>query len=406
MRSTLRRLTPVAAVTACLVLVATVAPAATTPLTAYQMPFPCGETWTGSTRSGHSPSVNSIDWNRNPDLGAPVVAAAPGVVTTAEATPRGGYGRWIVLDHGNGESSLYAHLASVVVAVGQRVDQGAMIGTLGDSGRVSGSHLHFEEQSGRTVLPAWFAGARYTSGANTSKNCVDVPLAGNFTGDPAAEMAVFRRGRRSSFVVNQSTAAPITVRFGKAFDEPLLGDWNGDGQLDVGVRTPRASRFKLKTSTGVAKVTFGLPSDTPVSGDWDGNGTTEIGVRRASDGTFWPRLADGSSAPIWLGDADDLPVTGDWDGNRTTDLGVFDQATATFTLRTLTPEGMSVLTIVQFGAVGDLPVTGDWDGNGVTDLGVWSPATATFTQGFTPRPVLGRATVGAVRTVRFGNPRR
>ena len=153
-------------------------------------------------------------------------------------------------------------------------------------------------------------------------------------------------------------------------------------------------------------MTFGLPSDTPVSGDWDGNGTTEIGVRRASDGTFWPRLADGSSAPIWLGDADDLPVTGDWDGNRTTDLGVFDQATATFTLRTLTPEGLSVLTIVQFGAVGDLPVTGDWDGNGVTDLGVWSPATATFTQGFTPRPVLGRATVGAVGTVRFGNPRR
>ena len=406
MRSMPCRLTPVAAATACLVLVASAAPAAAPPLTAYQLPFPCGETWTGSTRAGHSPSPSSIDWNRNPDLGAPVVAAAPGVVTTAQVTPKGGYGRWVVIDHGNGESSLYAHLASAVVALGQRVDQGAMIGTVGDSGRVSGAHLHFEEQSGRKVLPAWFAGAPYKSGAHTSRNCVDVPLAGNFTGDPAAEMAVFRRGKRSSFVVNQSAAAPITVRFGKAFDEPLLGDWNGDGQIDVGVRTPRTSTFKLKTPTGVTKVRFGLPSDMPISGDWDGNGTTEIGVRRASDGTFRPRLADGSSAPVWLGDADDLPVTGDWDGNRTTDFGVFDQATATFTLRTLTPEGLSVLQVVQFGAAGDLPVTGDWDGNGVTDLGVWSPATATFTQGFSPRHVLARGVAGTVRTVRFGTPRR
>lgn len=406
MRSTPHRLSPMATAAACLVLVASIAPApaATAPLTPYQMPFPCGETWTGSTRAGHSPSPSSIDWNRNPDLGAPVVAAASGIVTAAQAMSKGGYGRWVVIDHGNGESSLYAHLASVVVALGQRVDQGAMIGTLGDSGRVTGSHLHFEEQGGRKVLPAWFAGAPYTSGAHTSRNCVDVPLAGNFTGDPAAEIAVFRRGKRSSFVVNQSTAAPITVRFGKAFDEPLLGDWNGDGQLDVGVRTPRASTFKLKTPTRVLKVKFGLPSDMPISGDWDGNGTTEVGVRRASDGTFWPRLADGSTAPVWLGDADDLPVTGDWDGNRTTDFGVYDQATATFTLRTVTAEGLSVLHIIQFGAAGDLPVTGDWDGNGVTDLGVWSPATATFTQGFSP--VLARSTVGGSRTVRFGNPRR
>jgi len=402
MRSTPRRLTPVTALAVALVVVATAAPAATAPLTAYQMPFPCGETWTGSTRAGHSPSPNAIDWNRNPDLGAPVVAAAAGTVTTAQATPKGGYGRWVVIDHGNGESSLYAHLASVVVALGQRVDQGAMIGTLGDSGRVTGSHLHFEEQSGRKVLPAWFAGAPYQAGANTSKNCVDVPLAGNFTGDPAAEIAVFRRAKKSSFVINQSTAAPITVTFGKAFDEPLLGDWNGDGQLDVGVRTPRASKFKLKTPTGVVKVKFGLASDMPISGDWDGNGTTEIGIRRSTDGTFWPRYADGTSSPIWLGDTDDLPVTGDWDGNRTTDLGVFDQATATFTLRTLTPEGLSVLNIVQFGAPGDLPVTGDWDGNGTTDLGVWSPATATFTQGFSARPTLGKP---RVRTVRFGEPR-
>ncbi len=391
------------AAAAALVLVATSAPAgAAAPTTAYQMPFPCGETWSGGTRPGHSPSINAVDWNRNPDLGAPVVAAASGVVTTAYAEPRGGYGRWVVIDHGNGESSLYAHLASVVVAVGQRVDQGAMIGTLGDSGNASGSHLHFEEKVGRSVVPAWFAGVQFGSGALTSKNCVDVPLAGNFAGDRVSEVAVFRRGKKSSFVVNLGAAAPLTVRFGKAFDEPLLGDWNGDGQLDVGVRTPKRSMFKLKTPTGIVKVTWGVPSDMPISGDWDGNGTTEIGVRRPAEGTFYPRMADGSSAPIWLGDADDVPVTGDWDGDGTTDLGVFDQATATFTLRTVDAGGLSLLEVVPFGAAGDLPVTGDWNGDGVTDLAVWTPATAVFTQGVARAPMAAR---GVVRQVRWGKPR-
>ena len=389
---------------AALVLVAATAPAgAAAPLTAYQMPFPCGETWSGGTRPGHSPSIHAIDWNRNPDLGAPVVAAASGVVTTAYATSKGGYGRWVVIDHGNGETTVYAHLASVVVAVGQRVDQGAMIGTLGDSGNASGAHLHFEEKSGRSVVPAWFNGSQYRDGAQTSRNCVDVPLAGNFAGDRVSEIAVFRRSRRSSFVVNVGGAVPLTVQFGKAFDEPLLGDWNGDGQLDVGVRTPRKSMFKLRTPAGIVKLRWGVPSDMPVSGDWDGNGTTEVGVRRPGEGTFYPRTPDGTSSPIWLGDADDLPVTGDWDGNGATDLGVFDQATATFTLRSVDPAGLPVLEVVQFGEAGDLPVTGDWIGDVVTDLGVWSPATATFAQG---AGRVATAARGVLRTVRFGNPRR
>ena len=89
------RTTALVAAAAALSLLAPLAPAAArrAPVTAYQMPFPCGETWTGATRVGHSPSRYAIDWNRNPDLGAPVVAAAAGVVTTAQVTPRGGYGR-------------------------------------------------------------------------------------------------------------------------------------------------------------------------------------------------------------------------------------------------------------------------------------------------------------------------
>ena len=75
-------------------------------------------------------------------------------MTTAVPNGTRGYGRYVVVDHGNGESSLYAHLQSVVVGLGQAVDQGTLLGLLGDSGNATGPHLHFEERiDGKTMAP-------------------------------------------------------------------------------------------------------------------------------------------------------------------------------------------------------------------------------------------------------------
>src|SRR3546814_807517 len=95
--------------------------AAAAPQTAYQMPFMCGENWRGTTRSGHSPSTLSIDWNRTADKGMPVVSSAAGTVITAQKTDKGGYGKFVLIDHGNKERTRYAHLASVTVTAGQAV---------------------------------------------------------------------------------------------------------------------------------------------------------------------------------------------------------------------------------------------------------------------------------------------
>src|SRR5262245_14866509 len=89
------------------------APAQAAPVTAYEMPFPCGQAWTGTTRASHSPSSRAVDWNRPDDLGDQVVAAASGVVTTAEPRGTSGYGHYVRVTHGNGESTLYAHLTTV-----------------------------------------------------------------------------------------------------------------------------------------------------------------------------------------------------------------------------------------------------------------------------------------------------
>ncbi|KND48551.1 MAG: putative membrane bound lytic murein transglycosylase B [Parcubacteria bacterium C7867-005] len=78
-------------------------------------------------------------------LGSPVYAAADGKVIVARIGGyNGGYGSYVVVSHGNGTQTLYAHLSSVSVAVGQSVDQGQVIGGLGNSGKSTGAHLHFE----------------------------------------------------------------------------------------------------------------------------------------------------------------------------------------------------------------------------------------------------------------------
>jgi len=75
----------------------------------------------------------------------PVVAAASGTVVIADWNG-GGYGNIVVIDHGNGYETLYAHLMSksIVVRPGERVQQGQRIGTMGSTGRSTGTHLHFE----------------------------------------------------------------------------------------------------------------------------------------------------------------------------------------------------------------------------------------------------------------------
>lgn len=88
-------------------------------------------------------------WN-GVDFGAPtgssVYAAAGGTVIVARSGGawNGGYGNYVVVSHGNGTQSLYAHLSRVSVSVGASVSTGDLIGKVGSTGQSTGSHLHFE----------------------------------------------------------------------------------------------------------------------------------------------------------------------------------------------------------------------------------------------------------------------
>jgi hypothetical protein len=380
-------------------------PAAADPVTNFEMPFPCGEAWTGTTRSYHSPSPLAVDWNRANDVDDPVVASAAGTVTTADTVNDSGYGRWVVIDHGNGEKTLYAHMQTVLVRVGQRVDQGVQIGTLGTTGNSTGPHLHYEQKLNATVTAPFFHRVRFVFGTTlTSRNCkvVDVPLAADWNADGVAEPTLFRRSSPATFQIYREGSTPLVKTLGVATDDPVVGDWDGNGTANPGVRTPETRTFSMRTPAGTKTLVYGATTDKPVAGDWDGNRTWEVGLWRSSTAQFILRSAAGITTKVTVGNSDDIPVTGDWDGDRITDLGVYDQGTATFTLRKVDDQGVVWMANVKFGTPGDLPVTGDWDGNHRTDLGTWTPSTGKFNKRIALSPTKAAR---SVISLSFGTPR-
>jgi murein DD-endopeptidase MepM/ murein hydrolase activator NlpD len=86
------------------------------------------------------------------EAGHQIRAAAAGTVTQTGA--RGKYGRVVLLDHGDGLATLYAHLGSVLVRIGDQIERGEPIAAVGRSGNARGTHLHFEvHQNGQRVDP-------------------------------------------------------------------------------------------------------------------------------------------------------------------------------------------------------------------------------------------------------------
>lgn len=113
----------------------------------YQMPFKCGYTATAATYSGHNPP-QAVDFQKAGITGDPVLASAGGTVSRVENEGNTSYGKWIEINHGNGNATRYAHLSAQGVSEGEKVSAGEKIGEAGSTGGVTGPHLHFEERVG------------------------------------------------------------------------------------------------------------------------------------------------------------------------------------------------------------------------------------------------------------------
>jgi murein DD-endopeptidase MepM/ murein hydrolase activator NlpD len=95
------------------------------------------------------------------DIGAPtgtrVQATAPGRVIRADNRDSGGFGKLVIVDHGGGYQTYYAHLSKIDVSVGQTVADKQKLGEVGSTGRSTGPHLHYEVRlNGQPQDPARF----------------------------------------------------------------------------------------------------------------------------------------------------------------------------------------------------------------------------------------------------------
>lgn len=127
-----------------------------------------GKPWTGNfLKPLNGPITSGFGWRKHPifkvkkmhagvDIdgvtGDPIKAGGDGKVIYADW--RGGYGKCVMIDHGKGIVTLYAHLSKILVKKGQIVSAGTKIGKVGSTGYSTGSHLHFEVRvNGKPVNP-------------------------------------------------------------------------------------------------------------------------------------------------------------------------------------------------------------------------------------------------------------
>lgn len=92
--------------------------------------------------------------------GTPVFATAPGRVVFG-GRDRGGYGKLVKVEHGNGLETWYAHLSRRAVREGEHIRRGQQLGRVGNTGRTTGAHLHYEVRvRGEAVDPRMYLGDR------------------------------------------------------------------------------------------------------------------------------------------------------------------------------------------------------------------------------------------------------
>lgn len=193
---------------------------------AFQLPFPCGQTWNGDSDNSSAHQSYEIDFNRGSTAEADrydtVVAAAAGTVrTAANQGSANGYGNLVKIEHADSYFTYYAHLSTMAVVEGQVVSRGQTIGTVGNTskpGNAISPHLHYEVRLGATGYPgniqrAVFNGTTfgYTNANVTSQNC-------STSYDPAA-------------VCGSGYYAIDTARLGTAGAVDLL--WNGSNNCVV-----------------------------------------------------------------------------------------------------------------------------------------------------------------------------
>ena len=215
--------------------------------------------------------------------------------------------------------------------------------------------------------------------SNVTANQANQNYSPTFNNAPicAVTTGVFRPSNGLLYLKNSNTTgfADVALNYGLGGDYPVVGDWDGNGTVTIGVY--RNGYFYLRNSNTIGFAEnifpFGTPGDQPIAGDWDGNGVDTVGVYRPSTGQFLLRNSNSAGpaeASFYLGNVGDVGIAGDWDGNGLDTTGVFRPSNGVIFLKNTNDTGFADVAL-NYGLPDDQPVTGDWDNDGTDTIGVY-----------------------------------
>ncbi len=222
-------------------------------------------------------------------------------------------------------------------------------------------------------------GYTFTPANRTYNNLQSDQTSQNYTIQPttggADTTGVFRPSNGALYLKNKNETgyADVQINYGIGGDYPVVGDWDGNGTVTIGIYRNGSFYLRNENTIGFADLVFafGAPGDQPVAGDWDGDGVDTIGVYR--NGTFFLRNDNSSGTPsttFALGIPGDVGIAGDWNGDGMDTTAVFRPSNGALYLKNQNTTGFADIQI-NYGIGGDKPVTGDWNNDGVDTIGVY-----------------------------------
>ncbi|WP_146151718.1 hypothetical protein [Ahniella affigens] len=208
-------------------------------------------------------------------------------------------------------------------------------------------------------------------------------------------LGVYRPSAQSFLMRNVLNSGPATlsstVTGAIASDQPLVGDWNGDGIDTPGLFRTTTGTFYLwdrwanvDVATPDYSFTFGGSGNTAFVIDWNADGLDDIGLHETASNTNYirDRFYDGVAVFAYsFGSASDIALGGDWNGDGWATPAVFSPAFGQFTLSNALFTGIIPASGTKsLGPVNAKPVVGDWAHAGFKQVGSFHGPTATFTQ--------------------------
>lgn len=255
-----------------------------------------------------------------------------------------------------------------------------------------------------STFTGWSGGGCSGAGACAITVSAATSVTATFTSQLNVKIGLFRPSTGQWYLdingnglLDDCAAGGCIPSFGSQDNLPVVGNWLGNGVIQIGVFDPTTRVWKLDRNANdqwegcTVDLCFGpiwQSGDLPIVGRWKSGVTKDLlGIYRPSK-RYW-RLdlnGDGAWSSCTAGDAcwsfgnlKGLPVVGDWTGGSTTKLGIFDSTTGQWKLDQNGNGNWDGCTtdrcLGPFGLSGDQPVSGDWNGTGTTKIGTFDPTT-------------------------------